>query len=71
MKDFYTTEELSVLFGYASVQSVHTSICKGTFPIPTYKLGKRRVADRAVVKAFFTYQREKGMHQLSVQDLLA
>ena len=71
MKDFLTTEELTDLFGYASVQSVYTSISKGTFPIPTYKLGKRRVADRAVVQAFFRYHREKGMHQLSVHDLLA
>ena len=68
---YFTTEELANLFGYASMQSVHSAISKGTFPIPTYKLGKRRVGDREVVTAYFRYHREQGMQQLQVHDLLA
>ena len=68
---YFTTEELAGLFGYANVQSVHCAISKGTFPVPTYKVGKRRVADREVVTAFFKYHREQGMQQLQVGELLA
>ena len=67
---YFTTEELADLFGYASVQSVHCAISKGTFPVPTYRCGKRRVADREVVTAFFKYHREKGAKQLS-ENLLS
>lgn len=31
------------------------------FPVPTYKLGKRVVADRAVVEAFFASRRAEGL----------
>ena len=70
-KQYLTTEELAIWFGYASPQSVHTAISKDTFPIPTYKLGKLRVADREVVSAFFDARREEGMQQLAVRELLA
>lgn len=31
------------------------------FPIPTYKLGKRVVADRTVVEQFFATRRAEGL----------
>ena len=66
MSDFFTTDELADLFGYANAQSVHSAISRGSFPCPTYRIGGgRRVADREVVRAYFRHHRERGIKQLS------
>lgn len=36
-------------------------IAAGTFPVLTYKMGKRHVIDRAVHEEYFRLQREAGL----------
>lgn len=53
-------KELSELFGM-TLGSARNAIAEQRFPVPTYKLGKRVVADRAVVEAFFASRRAEGL----------
>lgn len=53
-------KELSELFGM-TLGSARNAISEQRFPVPTYKLGKRVVADRAVVEAFFASRRAEGL----------
>lgn len=36
-------------------------VSRDKFPVPTYKLGKRRVIDRAVLQAFFEAKKAEGL----------
>ena len=65
-KPYLGVNELSHLMGM-SQQSVLNAIHRDNFPIPTYKLGKLRVADKLVVEAFFQNQREIGLEQISTK----
>lgn len=40
-------------------------ICAGTFPVPTYKVGKTLVIDKAVHKEFFMKHREAGLRVIN------
>jgi hypothetical protein len=40
-------------------------ISRNKFPVPTYKLGKRRVIDLAVLRAFFDAKRTEGLSRLA------
>lgn len=40
-------------------------ITREKFPVPTYKLGKRRVIDRTVLRAFFEAKRTEGLSRLA------
>lgn len=60
--------ELAALLGYGRIESIHNAIYKGTCPVPTYKLGRRRVADRAVVQAYFARKREQGLAELAASE---
>ncbi len=53
-------EELAPLFG-VTPDTAKNKIAYGTFEVPTYKIGKKIVADRAVVDAFFAAKRQKGL----------
>lgn len=53
-------KELAELFGM-TLGSARNAIAEQRFPVPTYKLGKRVVADRAVVEAFFASRRAEGL----------
>lgn len=57
-------EELTVLFNYKNVESTQRAISRGTFPVATYRIGKRRVADREVVRAYFRKMRDDGLAQV-------
>lgn len=57
-------KELADVFGL-TVGSARNAIAEERFPVPTYKLGKRVVADRAVVEEFFATRRAEGMKQVS------
>ena len=59
-----SSDDLVELFGYANKASLYSAISRGTFPIPTYKIGKRRVADRELVDGFFARHREQGQAAL-------
>ena len=42
-------------------------ISRNKFPVPTYKLGKKRVIDLAVLRAFFEAKRAEGLSRLASQ----
>lgn len=54
---FFTLPELIELFQYKTVGAARVAIHKGTFPVPTYRLGRRVVADAVVVKQYFAEKR--------------
>ena len=57
---YFTLDEIFELFGYSSKRSAYVAIDRGCFPVPTYKVGRRIVADREVVRTFFARERERG-----------
>jgi hypothetical protein len=57
-------KELADLLG-VTVGSARNAIAEQRFPVPTYKLGKRVVADRAVVEQFFATRRAEGLRQIT------
>lgn len=44
-----------------SYATAKNKIAYGTFEVPTYKMGKKHVIDRAVHEAYFRRQREAGL----------
>ena len=72
-RDTVSADDLVHLFGYTSKASLYSAISRGTFPIPTYKMGKRRVAEREVVNTFFARHRDQGLAAMDAtfDDLLA
>jgi hypothetical protein len=40
-------------------------ISRNKFPVPTYKLGKKRVIDLAVLRAFFEAKKAEGLSRLA------
>jgi len=48
-----------------SLKGLHNALHNKQFPIPTYKLGKRRVADKEVVERFFDQKRSEGMDRMA------
>ncbi len=61
---YFTLDEIYELFLYKNKQSAYVAISRGCFPVATYKLAGRRVADREVVRAFFRAQRRAGAEVL-------
>jgi len=58
-----TLEQVAPMFG-VSFETAKNKIALGTFPIKTYKVGRKIVADRQVVDSYFAAQREKGLAAL-------
>ncbi len=52
------------MFGYKP-NSAKNKIAEGSFPVKTYKLGRRIVVDRAVVDAWFDARRQEGLAALA------
>lgn len=67
-KPYLTMGELANLFGLTT-QSLSNSIHEERFPVPTYKMGKFRVADKIVVQRYFDSRRAVGLSQLSEASL--
>lgn len=57
-------KELAELFGL-TLGSIRNAIAEQRFPVPTYKLGKRVVADKHVVEQFFASRRADGLTQIT------
>lgn len=64
MKRYIEMPELAEIMG-VQYKSLLNSISNGTFQIPTYKIGKRRVADPQVVETFFQQRRDRGLRELT------
>tara|TARA_S200000501_G_scaffold68685_3_gene60582 strand:- start:161 stop:367 length:207 start_codon:yes stop_codon:yes gene_type:complete len=62
-RQFYKLEELAELFGM-TLNGVRTCIARERFPVPTYRIGKIRVADKKVVHRFFEEKSNEGMIEL-------
>jgi predicted DNA-binding transcriptional regulator AlpA len=59
-----TLKQAAPLMGM-TVASIKNSIQRGTFPVPTYFLGRVRVVDKQVLEAFFSGQRDEGLRRLA------
>lgn len=66
-KPYYTTTELAEIMGL-TVKSLHNAFHADRFPIPTYKLGKKRVADKEVVRHFFEQKRIEGLQEFTTKQ---
>lgn len=64
IKPYYTMQELAEIMSM-SLKGLHNALHGRKFPIPTYKLGKLRVADKDVVDAFFEQRRLEGMKKIT------
>lgn len=62
-KSWIDLKEAAPLFGM-SFESLKNSVANDRFPVPTYKLGRRRVIDRDVLAAYFAGQKEEGLKAL-------
>lgn len=56
-------KEFAPLLGVTPA-TAKNKISQGTFEVPTYKLGKKIVADRTVLEAFFEAKRVAGLRLL-------
>lgn len=59
-----TIAQAAPLLGMTTA-SIKNSIQRGTFPVPTYMLGRWRVIDKQVLEAFFSGQRDEGLKRLA------
>lgn len=64
MKPYYNVEELAEIVG-VTPKGLLNAVSRGNFPIPTYKLGRMRVADKKVVEKYFEEKRAEGMAQIT------
>lgn len=62
-RPWLTLAEAAPRFGL-SVGAARNKVADESFPVPTYKLGGRRVVDKAVIEEFFRLRREEGLRQL-------
>lgn len=46
--------------------SAMNALSRERFPVPTYRLGKRRVISKAVLKAYFDAKEAEGLLQLGI-----
>ena len=56
--------ELQELFSYPNRRAITHAIRAGTFPVPTFDMGGRRVASVAVVKKYFQDREREGIEQM-------
>jgi predicted DNA-binding transcriptional regulator AlpA len=62
-KPWMSLQEIADLLGI-KLKTAYNMLTEESFPVPTYKLGKQRVADRAVLARYFEMKRAEGMAQL-------
>lgn len=55
-------------FGYKSQKSALNAISKGTFPVPTFKLGPIRAVHQEVYDEYWRRHRDEGMAELEKND---
>lgn len=60
-------KEAAPLFGM-TFESIKNAVSLDKFPVPTYKLGRRRVIDRDVLAAFFAQQKSEGLADLKTRQ---
>ena len=65
-KPYYNMSELAEIMSM-SLKGLHNALHNETFPIPTYKLGKFRVADKEVVSYYFEQKRAEGLNKITTK----
>ena len=65
---YLDTDELTIVFNYKNVESTRRAMSRGTFPVPTYRMGKIRVADRELVKDYFRRMRDASVKESSNEE---
>jgi hypothetical protein len=63
-RPYFNLTELAELF-MMKESSLLNAISNESFVCPTYKLGRRRVADRKVVEAYFEAKRAEGLRTIT------
>lgn len=63
-RNWFHLHEVATEYGYSSLASAQAAVRGGTFPVPTYKLGRRIVVDVDVHAAFFRRKRQEGLQEL-------
>lgn len=66
-KPWVAVEAVCELYGYTYATSKN-KIALGTFPVKTYKVGKKHVIDKEVHEGFFRRQRDAGLQALESTD---
>lgn len=51
-------------YGYGSASAAYNAVAAGHFPVPTYKLARYIVIDKAVHSEFFEKHRREGLATL-------
>ncbi len=54
-------KDVCLMYGLTSYETAKNKIAAGTFPVPTYKVGKTHVIDKMVHEEYFRLQRERGL----------
>ena len=62
-KTWITLAEAAPLFGMTYF-GIKNSVSMNRFPVPTFKLGRTRVIDKAVLDAFFEQKKKEGLAAL-------
>lgn len=62
-KTWIGLEDAAPLFG-VSFDTLKNLVALKKFPVPTFKLGRRRVMDKEVLRAFFDEQKSEGLRRL-------
>ncbi len=66
---WYALKDVAEDYGL-TVDSARQSVRDGRFPVPTYKVGKLIVIDRAVHETYFRQKREEGLRVLNLNKQL-
>ena len=61
-------EDLLKVFRNYSYDSMYKAIQRGTFPVRTFKLGKRLYADKEAVRQYFLRVRAEALRDLEAED---
>ena len=57
-------DECYAQFGYKSNRSALNAISADRFPVPTFKMGRRRAVDKAVIAKHFADIRQQQLAQM-------
>ncbi len=61
---WFSIDQVYPVLGYRNRRAAVRAIRIGTFPLPTYLIGRKRVVDREVSLVFFKRHRMQGLEQL-------
>lgn len=66
-KPWVAVEDVCESYGL-TYPSAKMAIQRGTFPVSTYKVGKKHVIDKEVHRRFFAEKRAEGLQAMGVES---